>query len=702
MTDAEMSKLVAQLESELGVGWVDVVEWLRSQNSLDDITAALKAGRFNDVVTGITEAATRFAGDVHGAYNTAALRAREWLDTKVPDALINYDQTNTRAVQWAAQNKLDLRGQITRDQEDTIRSVIVRGQQDGINPIEQARDIRQAIGLTAYQEGIVHNYRRELESGDYMSSLDRQLLDGRHARAIESAAAGRRSFSPDDVDRMVDNYRQAWIGYRAETIARTEGLRAAHEGTDELYQQAIDAGQVDARELEMTWVSGPPSKDARPGHQALNEVTAPMGGVFTNPITGAKLRFPGDPEAPIDETANCRCGRTVRYIPSTGEASARPEVVPHVQEEPVRVAPRAATPEPAPAPEPIAPAPAPEPAISERTRAAAALTTDRATALKPVGDGVKGVNSSYWMELDGSVSGLPRTAVWKPQSGEAAEMRPHTITDGTSYLREAAAYNVAETLGVADMVPATVVRTFETTGFREVALTAEEQAAQLAAADPGWGDAAAVDFRRELIPDGPNTLPKLAGFDSHQGLTGVGSLQEKIEGKGVYPNLEFSQDGAERMRVFDFVTGNSDRHDKNVLVRNVDGKQMPVLIDNGLSFPNGPPERFIQPSEFTEQYHRPMLDTTLKQIADVDLDKLATQLKDSGIERSAVEGALQRAQALKNQPRMLEVTADTKRDKDLVVAEDAWEAMTGDQAVVRLLTLDQRRQISVILSRLFK
>ncbi len=189
------------------------------------------------------------------------------------------------------------------------------------------------------------------------------------------------------------------------------------------------------------------------------------------------------------------------------------------------------------------------------------------------------------------------------------------IEDGTSYLREAAAYNVAETLGVADMVPATVVRTFETERFIEVALTAEERAAQLATVDPGWGDAAAIEVRRERVPDGPNTLPKMPGFDSHEGLTGIGSLQEKVEGaRGVHAGLVFDQDGSERMRVFDFVTGNSDRHDRNVLVRNVDGKTMPVLIDNGLSFPNGTPDRFIQPTKYMHQDPRPLLASTLKQL----------------------------------------------------------------------------------------
>ncbi len=691
-----MSALVARLERELGTGWVDVVEWLRSQNDVADIEAAIRAGRYSDVVTGIQEAAVRFAGDVHGAYNTAALQAREALDAKVPDSLINFDQTNTRAVRWAAQNRFDLRGQITRDQEDTIRSVIVRGQQEGTNPNEQARDIRQAIGLTAYQEQIVHNYRRELEQGDYMSALDRQLLDGRHARAIESAAAGRRSFSSDDVDRMTENYRQAWIGYRAETIARTEGLRAAHQGTDELYQQAIEAGQVNANELVMTWVAGPRTEDARPGHQALNDTEAPIGGVFTNPETGAQLRFPGDPNAPISETANCRCGRTVRYRPST-DAAKPPQDAPRAhrieaapEPERVRLVPQ---PPPAPEPEPILVAPEPPPAPepdAERELARTALLEDRPSNLTPVSSDAKGVNSSYWVDLDGSSSGSKRAAIWKPQSGEASDMRTN-IDDGTSYLREAAASNVADTLGVGDMVPKTVVRTFETSAYRQVPLNAEERVAAEARM-VGWGDLEAPDYKLELVPPNKNTLP---GEGRHEGLRGPGSLQEKAaDASGMRAGVVFDQDGSERMRVFDFVTGNSDRHNGNVLVRTVDGKAMPVLIDNGLSFPMGTPDRFIQPTRYMHQDPRPLLPTTLGQIEAIDLETLATQLHESGIERDAVEGALQRAQAIKNDPSMLEM-------RTLSPNVNEWQDQTRMDKLVRSLPFPQRHAIGAILKKLY-
>ena len=54
-----------------------------------------------------------------------------------------------------------------------------------------------------------------------------------------------------------------------------------------------------------TWHSQEDSR-VRPTHQALNGTVAAMDAAFTSP-SGAKLRFPGDPRAPISEVANCRC-----------------------------------------------------------------------------------------------------------------------------------------------------------------------------------------------------------------------------------------------------------------------------------------------------------------------------------------------------------------------------------------------------------
>jgi hypothetical protein len=68
---------------------------------------------------------------------------------------------------------------------------------------------------------------------------------------------------------------------------------------------AVFAVAVNAGWTKKTWLSKEDDR-VRDTHAALNRTTVPMDAVFVSP-SGAKLRFPGDPRAPIAETANCRC-----------------------------------------------------------------------------------------------------------------------------------------------------------------------------------------------------------------------------------------------------------------------------------------------------------------------------------------------------------------------------------------------------------
>jgi hypothetical protein len=67
----------------------------------------------------------------------------------------------------------------------------------------------------------------------------------------------------------------------------------------------IFAASAAAGWTKKVWVSMDDSR-VRPTHRALNGTSVPMDAAFRSP-SGAKLRFPGDPRAPMDERAGCRC-----------------------------------------------------------------------------------------------------------------------------------------------------------------------------------------------------------------------------------------------------------------------------------------------------------------------------------------------------------------------------------------------------------
>jgi phage gp29-like protein len=143
-----------------------------------------------------------------------------------------------------------------------------------------------------------------------------------------------------------------------------------------------------------------------------------------------------------------------------------------------------------------------------------------------------GVSESTIVNLKGGTK-----AVFKPQDGEAPGIRSQ-IPDGTHYLRERAAAAVAEIGGLDDLVPSTVIRSI---GGRIGSVQLFVKGAKPAAV---------------YLPLG---------------------------GKGRQPDKAFDGDrDLARAAVFDWLTGNTDRHAGNWLVRK-NGKL--ALIDHGLTFP---------------------------------------------------------------------------------------------------------------------
>jgi len=312
VSEKDMQELLDIVERALGKSWLDIVEWLRDQNALDDIDARLAAGDHAGVVQAVSDAADRYAADIHAGYVSAGQTTAKWLDGEA-DALIRFDQTNPRATKWAEQNKLELVRGFTQEQRETVSQVITTGVRDGRNPREVARDIRTSIGLTPSQADAVASYRTALEAGDYSNALGRELGADRYDRTLLAAQRDGKTIPSDRIDTMVEAYRKNYISYRATVIARTEGLRAVHAGNEELMKQAIERGDVDADQLTRTWNHASHGKDSRPGHIAMAGKPQPFGEPFTNPITGATLMYPGDPDADPSETVQCRCAVSTRF-----------------------------------------------------------------------------------------------------------------------------------------------------------------------------------------------------------------------------------------------------------------------------------------------------------------------------------------------------------------------------------------------------
>jgi uncharacterized protein with gpF-like domain len=171
------------------------------------------------------------------------------------------------------------------------------------------------IGLTDSQGQAVLNYRRDLERGR-PGALTRSLRDKRYDPTVRAAINGTKVLDAEQIDAMVERYRGRYIAFRAQTIARTEAMRAVNTGSRAAMQQAIDNGEVEPSWITRKWLTARDER-VRHSHRALDGQEVGWDEPFILP-SGGTIRWPHDPLAPAAETIACRCSVTHSIRPPEG------------------------------------------------------------------------------------------------------------------------------------------------------------------------------------------------------------------------------------------------------------------------------------------------------------------------------------------------------------------------------------------------
>ncbi len=340
MDAAGIDRQLATTRTAIARGWATALHQLRAANPAAELADRIRARVHPDtLITGLDAAFAGFAAAERDAYLAAGRAEARFAAgevekhhtdavptvqpsgrpaVQVAKKLLAFDDADPDVLSWAERNRLDLVRDLTFEQRSLIRAMLIRIDEDGTNPLEAARDILDSLGLTPAQNAAVESYGRSLLAGDYTAALDRALSSGNADRVIAAARAGRRQLTVAQIDRAVLQYRANYVRLRAETIARTESQRIAHQGSDALYRQAIRRGDIDADQVECEWLHHPGKKSSkydRQFHIVMHGQQRPWGEPFVSGL-GNELLFPGDPAAPAKETVNCACGRTVRLRPA--------------------------------------------------------------------------------------------------------------------------------------------------------------------------------------------------------------------------------------------------------------------------------------------------------------------------------------------------------------------------------------------------
>ncbi len=189
-----------------------------------------------------------------------------------------------------------------------VRAHVELGLRAGVNPRTIARGLRDVVPLAPNQVNAVANFRAMLEGGE-REALTRALRDRRFDATLRRALGeGGTGLSKPQIDRMADAYRRRMIAFNAETQARTAALESVKLGQRLSWQDAIDRGVVDTRDLMKRCVTVLDGRE-RPEHHDMNGDVAPFEGAYRN----------GDTYAGEGDPWNCRCADYV-FVGRAGAA----------------------------------------------------------------------------------------------------------------------------------------------------------------------------------------------------------------------------------------------------------------------------------------------------------------------------------------------------------------------------------------------
>lgn len=303
-----VERLVAKMERSIRRAFLAFVRNVTDKKVLTEIAEMLGRGEIAEALRIVDQYVARLGNVIADVFQDAARDENAAMARQIerisPIVGISFDPTNPEAARLMRNSRLEFIREFSASQRSAVRNALQQALLDGAGPRETARVFRDVIGLTANQDASVRNYRRLLTEGN-REALARDLRDRRFDRTVQRASRTGEPLTRKQIDAMVDRYRQRFLMYRAEVIARTETSRVVGRARQEGLRQALVDADLPADVVERVWRSTPDHR-RRFTHRAMEGQAVGMNEPFVSP-SGARLMYPGDPSAPADETIQCRC-----------------------------------------------------------------------------------------------------------------------------------------------------------------------------------------------------------------------------------------------------------------------------------------------------------------------------------------------------------------------------------------------------------
>jgi hypothetical protein len=202
---------------------------------------------------------------------------------------------------------------VAQDVQEGLRETMATELARGINPRQVAVALKQGVGggLTAYDARIIASFRKALEEGRVDDVLGPKNEDGTYGEGRKlrdrryDLRLAKGTYTPAQIDTMVDAYRRKLVRFRAETFARTAAMQAANEASGLGWRAAVAQGAVAYDEVRRYWIV---AADERlcPICAAV-PVAHPDGVALDEPFRVGLLSLMTPPAHP-----NCRCTVWIR------------------------------------------------------------------------------------------------------------------------------------------------------------------------------------------------------------------------------------------------------------------------------------------------------------------------------------------------------------------------------------------------------
>ncbi len=323
MAANRFDQIIDTFEPRFRRAFLDAIYQMRSDADYAQLVRMVENGDIEGAIraVGLDPSQLRFIDDVRvdafraaGDYTAGIIPAS--IDEEGFRTIFQFGIRNPSAENWLRQESSNDVVEILGDQRTMIRNFLEEGLKAGDNPrttaldligrvsIETGRREGGVIGLTSSQEEWVRNYEAELRSDSPSDALARALRDKRFDKSVLAAEANDEPLADGLISKMVTNYKNRALQYRAESVARTETIAAVHKAQDEAFSQALGLGIVDQDEILLTWNTAGDDR-VRASHEELDGQSIQRGEYFETEL--GVLRYPGDPLGEPEDTINCRC-----------------------------------------------------------------------------------------------------------------------------------------------------------------------------------------------------------------------------------------------------------------------------------------------------------------------------------------------------------------------------------------------------------